>query len=53
MYMAEKQEHFWVSEFDPSRIDFAKGKRMIVPNGKYNRKYCITVPTDHHEEVSG
>ena len=53
MYMAEKQEHSWVSELDPSRIDFGNGKRMIVPNGKYDRKYRITVPKEYYEEVSG
>jgi len=52
MYMAEKQEHSWVSELEPSRIDFGKGKRMIVPNGRYDRRYSITVPRNHNEEVS-
>jgi len=53
MYMAEKHGHSWVSDLDPSRIDFGKGKRMIVPNGKHDRKYLITVPRDGLEEVSG
>ena len=52
MYMAEKQGHSWISDLDLSRIDFGKGKRMIVPNGKYDRKYLITVPRDNYEEVS-
>ncbi len=47
MYMAEKQGHSWTSDLDLSRIDFGKGKRMIVPNGKYDRKYLITVPRDN------
>lgn len=38
MYMAEKQGHSWVSQLDLSRIDFGKGKRMIVPNGRYDSK---------------
>jgi hypothetical protein len=29
-----------------------KGKRMIVPNGKYDRKYLITVPPDSLAEAS-
>ena len=53
MYMVEKQGHSWVSDLDLSKIDLGKGKRMIVPNGKYDRKYLITVPWDHHIEVSG
>ena len=53
MYTAEKQGHSWVSDLDLSKIDLGKGKRMIVPNGKYDRKYLITIPRDDHEEVSG
>jgi len=52
MYMSEKQGHSWVSDLDLSKIDMGKGKRMIVPNGKYDRKYLITVPHYHQEEVS-
>ena len=53
MYMSEKQEHSWVSDLDMSKINTGKGKRMIVPNGKYDKKYCITVPRDSFAEVSG
>ncbi len=53
MYMAEKEGHSWVSDLDPSRIDFGKGKRVIVPSGKYDRKYLITVPRDSLAEASG
>ena len=52
MYMAEKQGHSWVSDLDSSKIDIGKGKRMIVPNGKYDRKYLITVPRDSLAEDS-
>jgi hypothetical protein len=53
MYMAEKHGYSWVSDLDLSKIDMGKGKRMIVPNGKYDRSYRITVPQDHREENSG
>ena len=53
MYMAERQGHSWVSDLDISKIDIGKGKRMIVPNGKYDRKYLITVPRDSVAETSG
>ncbi len=53
MYMAEKHGHSWVSDLDLSKIDIGKGKRMIIPNGKYDRKYRITVPHDNREEISG
>jgi hypothetical protein len=52
MYMAERQGHSWVSDLELSEIDLGKGKRMIVPNGKYDRKYLITVPPDSLAEAS-
>jgi len=52
MYMAEKQVHSWASDLDPSKTDIGRGKRVIVPNGKYDRKYLITVPRDNLAEAS-
>jgi hypothetical protein len=49
LYMAEKNEHPWLSNLDLSTIDLGKGKRMIVPNGRYDAKYKITVPADREE----
>jgi len=46
LYMAERCAHPWVSKLDGSKIDLGKGKRMIVANGRYDAKYCITVPAD-------
>ena len=50
MFMAEKHGHPWVSDLGISRLDLGKGKRMIVPKGRLDRKYHITVPKDHYEE---
>lgn len=44
LYMTEKHEHPWLSQLNLSQIDLGKGKRMIIPNGQYDRKYRITVP---------
>ena len=44
MFMAEKHGHPWVSDLDVSQLDLGKGKRMIVPKGRFDRKYQITVP---------
>jgi hypothetical protein len=44
LYMAERQEHPWLSKLDLSKIDLGKGKRMIIPNGRFDAKYQITVP---------
>jgi hypothetical protein len=46
LYMAERHEHTWLSKLDISKVDLGKGKRMIVPNGRFNAKYQITVPID-------
>ncbi|MGE4233534.1 MAG: type IV toxin-antitoxin system AbiEi family antitoxin [Bacteriovoracia bacterium] len=44
MYLAEKSSHAWVKELDLSKVDFGKGKRVIVPGGKFDSKYKISVP---------
>ena len=49
MYLAEKTEHPWLAQLDLSRVDFGKGKRLIIRNGRYDTKYRITVPRDHEE----
>ena len=46
LYMAESHEHAWLSKVDLSKVDLGKGKRMIVPHGRYDSKYRITVPFD-------
>jgi len=46
LYMAERQEHTWLSKLDLSKIDLGKGKRMIIRNGRFDAKYQITVPAD-------
>jgi len=51
--IAERHGHPWVSELDLSLVDLGRGKRMIVPGGRYDRKYRITVPIDKYEEAAG
>ncbi|MEA3428823.1 MAG: type IV toxin-antitoxin system AbiEi family antitoxin [Thermodesulfobacteriota bacterium] len=46
LYMAERCAHPWVSKLDISKVDLGRGKRMIIPNGRYDAKYRITVPSD-------
>jgi len=46
LYMAENQELPWLTKVDPSKVDLGKGKRMVVPKGRYDAKYRITVPLD-------
>lgn len=47
MYMAEKIGHDWVEEIRPNQIDFGSGKRVIIKNGVFDKKYQITVETEN------
>jgi hypothetical protein len=44
--MAENQELPWLTKVAPAKVDLGKGKRMILPKGRYDAKYRITVPLD-------
>ena len=44
MVLGEYGNHAWVQKLDLSRVDFGKGKRMIVKGGRLDWKYNITVP---------
>jgi len=44
MFLAETCNHAWVKKLDLSKINFGKGKRMIVKGGRLDAKYNITVP---------
>lgn len=43
-YMAENQDLPWLIKVDPSKVNLGNGKRLVVPNGRYDAKYRITVP---------
>lgn len=47
MWMAEEHEHAWVEDLSLSNVDFGKGKRVIVKDGRLDKKYNITVPKDN------
>ena len=44
MVVAETCQHPWVKKLDVSKIDFGKGKRMLVKGGRFDPKYNMTVP---------
>ncbi|MDX1251223.1 MAG: type IV toxin-antitoxin system AbiEi family antitoxin domain-containing protein [Gammaproteobacteria bacterium] len=44
MVLAEACNHAWVKKLGLSKVDFGKGKRMIVKGGRLDTKYNITVP---------
>lgn len=44
MFLAEKSQHPWLEKLDQNRINFGKGKRVIVKEGRLDTQYSITVP---------
>jgi hypothetical protein len=48
-FFAERHQHRWLNYINHEKIDFGKGKRMLVKGGKLDAKYQITVP----EEFNG
>jgi hypothetical protein len=44
LYLAEQGNHSWFQRLNLSKVDLGKGKRVVVPGGKFDRKYQITVP---------
>ncbi|AQZ50864.1 hypothetical protein Mame_01511 [Martelella mediterranea DSM 17316] len=45
-YFADRHTHAWLKRLDKTAIDLGKGKRMLVPGGKLDPVYLITVPED-------
>lgn len=44
MFIAEYYQHSWWKRLNHANINFGKGKRVIVEEGKLNKKYMIVVP---------
>lgn len=44
LFLAERHGHAWLAKLDRSRIDLGVGKRALVANGRYDKKFQITVP---------
>lgn len=44
MVLAESCGHAWVKKLDLSKVNFGKGKRMLVRGGRFDNKYQISVP---------
>lgn len=44
LHLAELQGHPWVKQLDQSRISLGHGKRVLVPGGRLDPKFLITVP---------
>ena len=44
LYLSDKIGHEWFNHLNLSRVDLGKGKRSIVTNGIWDKKYQITIP---------
>lgn len=44
LFLSEKCQHVWLSNLDLKKINLGKGKRVIVPGGKYDSKYQLSLP---------
>ncbi len=46
LWFAERHQHAWLKAIDTERVDIGSGKRMLVPGGKLDPNYLITVPEE-------
>lgn len=44
LFFAERHNHAWLKLIERKRIDLGAGKRALVPGGRLDTKYGITVP---------
>jgi hypothetical protein len=44
LHLAERHGHPWFKELDQAKVSIGSGKRVIVPGGRLDPKYLITVP---------
>lgn len=45
-WFAERHQHAWLEKLRPQDIDMGAGKRVLVEEGKLDKKYNITIPKD-------
>ena len=46
LWFAERHQPPWLGELNHEHINLGSGKRSLVPGGKLDRKFLITVPRD-------
>lgn len=44
LFYAERHGHAWLKHVDREAVDLGTGKRQLVPGGKFDARYQITVP---------
>lgn len=43
LYLAEKHDHEWFNQLKLNKVNLGSGKRVVMKNGKLDKKYQITV----------
>jgi hypothetical protein len=46
LWYAERHGHSWLKHLDQTSVDLGRGKRQLVPNGHFDSRYQITLPTE-------
>ena len=49
LFLADQAKHPWRSKLKDKRIKLGRGKRSLVPDGKFDSRYLITVPAEQPE----
>lgn len=44
LFYADRHGHAWLKHVDRAQVDLGKGKRQLVPGGRLDPRYQITVP---------
>lgn len=49
--LGERHQHKWLQRVDMTDVDLGSGKRVLVPGGRMDAKYQITLPADLGEQL--
>lgn len=47
-FFADRHQHAWLKRLDKDAVDLGRGKRSLVPGGRFDSVYQITVPEAYH-----
>lgn len=48
-FFADRHRHAWLKHLDKAAVDLGAGKRMLLPGGRLDADYLITVPEEFHD----
>lgn len=49
--LAQRHAHAWLARVDLAGVDLGSGKRVLVPGGRLDPKYLVTLPSDLDEHL--